>query len=269
MGKYLVMGLAIAFSAFAARAEVVRTLVPNPHRPTQIALTFDACEAWERVSFDRKILDYLVQNQIPTTIFVTGRFARDNANDLQALSKLPFVEIANHSWSHPNTMDRMALDKVKAEVTRAEDEVLNVTGRKPSPYFRFPAGVYDSDTLSAVEELGYQVVHWRWAVGDPDRSMTATKIRARVAAQTKPNDILIFHINGRGWHTGEALPEVIADLRAKGFQFVTLSEGLGGAEHQAARKPSDRFVATNPFDRIMRWAVNRLLFPASENRKDR
>jgi len=34
-------------------------------------------------------------------------------------------------------------------------------------------------------------------------------------------------MNGRGWHTAEALPPIIAQLRARGFRFVTVSEMLG------------------------------------------
>jgi peptidoglycan/xylan/chitin deacetylase (PgdA/CDA1 family) len=35
-----------------------------------------------------------------------------------------------------------------------------------------------------------------------------------------------MHINRRGWHTAEALPEIIDTLRQKGFTFTTVSELL-------------------------------------------
>jgi len=35
-----------------------------------------------------------------------------------------------------------------------------------------------------------------------------------------------MHVNGRGWHTAEALPAVIETLRAQGFSLVTLSQLL-------------------------------------------
>jgi peptidoglycan/xylan/chitin deacetylase (PgdA/CDA1 family) len=35
--------------------------------------------------------------------------------------------------------------------------------------------------------------------------------------------IIVMHVNTRGWHTAEALPEIIANLRKKGYSFVTVS----------------------------------------------
>jgi hypothetical protein len=40
----------------------------------------------------------------------------------------------------------------------------------------------------------------------------------------RPGSIVILHANGRGYHTGEALPVAIPALKAKGFEFVTVSE---------------------------------------------
>jgi peptidoglycan/xylan/chitin deacetylase (PgdA/CDA1 family) len=35
-----------------------------------------------------------------------------------------------------------------------------------------------------------------------------------------------MHVNGRGWHTAEALPEIIQSLRRKGFVFIKVSDLL-------------------------------------------
>ena len=48
-------------------------------------------------------------------------------------------------------------------------------------------------------------------------------------AGTRPGDILIFHINGRGWHTAEALPRMIEGLSAAGYRFVLLRDYLKSA----------------------------------------
>jgi peptidoglycan/xylan/chitin deacetylase (PgdA/CDA1 family) len=40
---------------------------------------------------------------------------------------------------------------------------------------------------------------------------------AWVLAKARPGSIVVMHMNRRGWHTAEALPEIIAGLRAKGF----------------------------------------------------
>jgi peptidoglycan/xylan/chitin deacetylase (PgdA/CDA1 family) len=46
--------------------------------------------------------------------------------------------------------------------------------------------------------------------------------------------IIIMHANGRGWHTAEALPQIIAFLRGRGFELVTVSELLGPAPSSPA-----------------------------------
>ncbi len=35
-----------------------------------------------------------------------------------------------------------------------------------------------------------------------------------------------MRMNGRGWHTAEALPTVIANFRAKGLELVKISDLL-------------------------------------------
>ena len=196
-----------------------------PTRERVVALTFDACEAGERVTLDHGITDYLVGRRIPFTVFMGGRFARDNADDVRALARHDFVSIQNHSWSHPRDMRLLDDDHVRAEVRRAESAVAAVSGRRPT-LFRFPGGNADDRTVAIVRGLGYQVVHWRWAEGDPAPSVDAERLVAQTLARTRPGDILIFHVNGRGWHTAEALPRIVDGLAAKGYRFVTVAEAL-------------------------------------------
>lgn len=205
-----------------ARADVITRL---PTNEKVVALTFDACEALKPVKLDHGIADYLVARRIPFTIFMGGLFARDNANDVKALAANDFVEIENHSYSHNNNMPGLSDARVRSEVLRAQSEIFKATGRV-THFFRFPAGHYDARTLSMVEAMGYRVVHWRWPEGDPDAQESADMLVRRTLKGTEPGDILIFHINGRGVHTSEALPRVIDGLEAEGYRFVLLKDYL-------------------------------------------
>lgn len=212
-----------ALLALPARAEVIRRL---PTGDRVVALTFDGCEAPSAPAwFDRRILDILVGQKIPFTVFVTGRFAARNKDELARLARMSFVEVENHSQDHPNHMERMAPDQVREQVAAADAVIEGVTGRRPT-FFRFPAGNYSPAALAAVEAGGHRVVHWSWESGDPARGMTAAELKGRVHAKTRPGDILIFHINGRAPATGEALPEMLADLKRQGYRFVRLDEVL-------------------------------------------
>jgi peptidoglycan-N-acetylglucosamine deacetylase len=193
-----------------------------PTRERVVALTFDACEAFERMHLDHGITDYLVGRRIPFTVFMGGRFARDNAEDVRELARHDFVSIQNHTWSHPRDLRLVDDERVRSEVRRAEAMLLELTGHRPT-LFRFPGGYADERTVALVRGLGYQVVHWRWAEGDPAPDIDADRLVAQTFERTRPGDILIFHVNGRGWHTAEALPRIVDGLAARGFRFVTVA----------------------------------------------
>ncbi|MBX9634126.1 MAG: polysaccharide deacetylase family protein [Magnetospirillum sp.] len=204
-----------------AHAQVVEHL---PTRDKVVALTFDACEgkgkpAW----FDHSILTILEAEKLPFTIFATGLFAERNKDELARLALLPQVEIENHSLDHPQHMETLPPAKSVAQVEDADRIIAAITGRKPV-FFRFPAGNYDAATLAAVEATGHRVVHWSWASGDPAKGLQPGRLKSWVLDRTRPGDILIFHINGRAPATGQALPDILAELRRRGFRFVRLDE---------------------------------------------
>ncbi len=247
------MGMRIYIVAFCllalspSRADVI-TRLPTSDRV--VALTFDACEGWERVSFDREVLDFVLEQKIPVTLFVTGKFVQNNATDIARLSKLDFVDIENHSWDHPNTMNRFDPHRVVNEVGRAQQEIGRVTG-KPPQFFRFPAGNFNQRGLKAVEDLGLKVVHWRWASGDPSHGETAARLFTRTMTNVEPGDVLIFHINGRGVHTAEALPHIVAALKEQGFRFVLVSDYVGRSHPHNTPAPDITASARSIFESLM------------------
>ncbi len=137
---------------------------------------------------------------------------------------LPFVEIGNHSLNHYSHMELLPEEKLRREVMAAEKLIKNITGRK-AKYFRFPEGNCDGPSVEQVEKMRYKVVHWSFSSGDPDINITPERLTKWVVSKTKPGSILIFHINGRGFSTGEALPGIISALRRKGLKFVRLEDG--------------------------------------------
>lgn len=226
LGRLLAAALvaAVAWLAGAsARAQVIEHL---PAGESRVALTFDGCEGRGGPAYlDQALVDYLVAEKLPFTLFATGLFARRNADKLAALAASPLVEVENHSLDHPQHMERLSPDQVRAQVAEADDAIAAVTGRKPR-FFRFPAGNYDAATLAAVEATGHRVVHWTFASGDPVRGLSPERLRNWVLSKTRSGDILIFHINGRAPATAQALPAIVAELRRRKVEFVRLDEVL-------------------------------------------
>ncbi|MBF0130388.1 MAG: polysaccharide deacetylase family protein [Alphaproteobacteria bacterium] len=212
----------LLLAATAARAEVI-TRLPTEERV--VALTFDACESVTPAELDRRIVSVLAAEGVPYTVFVGGRFARHQRDALAALAATGMVELENHSFNHPQHMERLSPERIRREVEDTEALIRDITGRS-TRFFRFPAGHYDGPALALVESLGHRVVHWETPSGDPAAAIDAETLLRWVLGHTRPGTIHIFHINGRGRHTAAILPRLIAELRRKGYRFVRLDEFL-------------------------------------------
>ncbi len=185
-----------------------------------VFLTFDACETRSPAYFDRPLLEYIVENKLPVTLFLSGKFIERNREDVEKISRSDFIRIENHSYSHRD-FRRLSPSEIREDVLKNEQLIYEVTGRKPR-LFRFPYGYYTEEAIGIIEELGYRIVHWSFESGDPDRTLTSNRLYEHVISNSRNGSILIFHINGRGWKTGEVLPHVVKYLREKGFRFELL-----------------------------------------------
>ena len=81
--------------------------------------------------------------------------------------------------------------------------------------------------VQEIHRLGLTVIQWDVVSGDPVKRRTAPLIERRVLSQTQNGSIIIMHANGRGWHTAEALPQMIEYLQSQGYTLVTVSQLLG------------------------------------------
>src|SRR5205085_10210179 len=97
------------------------------------------------------------------------------------------------------------------------------TGRLPR-FFRPPYGDVDPELTEEAGRSGLRTVEYDFPSGDPDRRITRERLVAWVLAKARPGSIVVMHMNRRGWHTAEALPEIVAGLRAKGFRLSTVGE---------------------------------------------
>lgn len=193
----------------------------------QVALTFDACETKVPAGYDSKLIDELVQNQAPATLFLGGKWMEDHPRETEALARNPLFELGNHSYLHPH-MTAVADDKqLLFEIQEPERIMKRLTGKRPL-VFRPPYGEFNQHVLDMIASAGERPILWNLVTGDPDPKVTAAGIIRIVKSKAKNGSIIIMHMNGRGRHSAEALPAVIAELRAKGLKLVTVSELLNG-----------------------------------------
>lgn len=65
-----------------------------------IALTFDACGGEHGSLYDEALMNYLIEHQIPATLFVNARWIKANEPLFLELAENPLFQIENHGTEH-------------------------------------------------------------------------------------------------------------------------------------------------------------------------
>ena len=207
-----------------------------------VALTFDMCETPGQITgYDAALVDYLRANEIRATFFSGGKWMRSHAERTQQLMADPLFEMANHAEAHRNLrlLSGNALSEEiqgpqrSYEVQRAalgaracaKDDPAFSSIPPRMGLFRFPFGACNQASLDAVNDVGLLAIQWDLSTGDPVPAQSAQAI-ADAMLRANPGAIIIGHSNGRGFHTAEALAIAIPQMKAKGYEFVTVSELL-------------------------------------------
>jgi peptidoglycan/xylan/chitin deacetylase (PgdA/CDA1 family) len=187
-----------------------------------VALTFDACSTRKRSRYDERITKVLVDMKVPATIFFGGKWIEDNPQHAKELAALPQFEFGNHTYLHPH-LTTVTDARMRHELSWTQAMMYTVTG-KQATLFRAPFGEYDHRVVEYAASKGMTTVQYDLASGDPDEAVTKEGLVKFVIESVRPGSIVVMHINRRGWHTAEALPEIIEGLRQKGFTFVTVGD---------------------------------------------
>lgn len=195
-----------------------------------VALTFDGGAGNEAAA---SILRTLGREGVPASFFLTGEFVDDFPSTARTIAA--GYPIGNHSYHHPD-FTTLSATAIRSELTTAAARIEAVTGQDPRPWFRFPSGAADSRSISVVNAECY--VPFRWTVDTlgwkgTSGGQSATSVVSRVLAAAQPGEIVLMHLGANPTdHStldADALPQVIAGLRSRGYSFVTLSAVIGSA----------------------------------------
>jgi peptidoglycan/xylan/chitin deacetylase (PgdA/CDA1 family) len=242
------------YSPLPQRGAVRRVKLPAGQK--LVALTFDLCEQpFEIAGYQGGMVDFLRQKQVKATFFMGGKWMLSHRERTQQLMTDPLFEVANHSWEHRNLRQlsgRALVDEIKnAQLAYEEvrDELAAKQCVRPAAarnassaasaveqsskrlgLMRFPYGACNPAALNEVAQQGLLPIQWDVSSGDPTFGVSARMIEQQVLANVQPGSIVLFHANGRGWHTEGALPAIISALKAQGYSFVTVSELMAAGE---------------------------------------
>ena len=187
-------------------------------RPRLIALTFDDGPYAVTTPL---LLDVLNDLRVRATFFLIGRDAELQPELTRRIVSEGF-EVANHTYTHPR-LDIAPAKRVVEELVNGTRALRAFTNAKTiSEEWRPPHGRYTEATITTAQRLGYTTVLWNDDPGDYRRYATSQMLRAHIAAHASAPEILLLHSGVLS--TIEMLPSVVAEFRAQGYTFVTVSE---------------------------------------------
>ncbi|CAH1219527.1 hypothetical protein PAECIP111893_04554 [Paenibacillus plantiphilus] len=234
--RYLLIGIGILFAAGVIYAEKDNITVFAPNQPAAIysvptekkvvAFTFDISWGDKRTE---PILEVLKQKNVrKATFFLSSPWSQSHPEIVKKIVEAGY-EIGSHGHKHDN-YSKLSEDEIRTQIQTAHTILSQVTGKSPN-LIRLPNGDFDKRVLSVAEQLNYKVIQW-----DTDSldwmNIGKDKIINRVVSKAHPGDIILMHASDSVKQTHEALPVIIDQLRAKGYDFVTVSELIAQTDLQ-------------------------------------
>jgi peptidoglycan/xylan/chitin deacetylase (PgdA/CDA1 family) len=196
------------------KARVYRSL---PAAGRRVALTFDdggGKTAWYW------ILRELRDSHAKGTFFPIGLYVGDYARNEARLTLKDHMAIGSHTWSHAD-LTSVSDAEVRAQLVRADGVWWDDFRASVVPYLRPPGGAYNSHVLALAGRLGYSRIVL-WDVDSLDWTNPGVKaIVHNVLDHVHNGSIVLMHTRGQ---TPNALPLIIAGLKARHYQMVTVPE---------------------------------------------
>jgi peptidoglycan/xylan/chitin deacetylase (PgdA/CDA1 family) len=79
------------------QAQVIKS---GPSSCPGVALTFDLCPVRNGAGYDQALIDYLIEQKIPATFFMSGKWIAKHDRQVKALLQVPFFEVGTHGEVH-------------------------------------------------------------------------------------------------------------------------------------------------------------------------
>src|SRR5262245_18213083 len=195
-------------------------------RAKTVALTFDD---GPDPTWTPKILAVLRREHVPATFFVVGAHAASYPSIVRA-ELAAGDEVGSHTYTHANLAS--ASWRLPLELTLTQNALAGVAGVRTRllrpPYSSVPDALTEADwvTYRRAARYGYLVV---LATTDSKDWLRPSVQRIVINALPKGDRGAIIMLHDSGGNRAEtvrALPLIIDRLRARGYKFVTVTQGL-------------------------------------------
>lgn len=227
---YLLLALGCAWTQAQERpVEIHDRLVLSVSTAKNVALTLDACTG----RFDDDLVEFLIRNKIPATLFVTKKWLEANPAGVAIIkAHLDLFDVEDHGENHipavigkgrsvygiPGSPDVVHL---RREVTEGAKAIEQYVGVSPH-WYRGATAKYDAQAEQEICRLGYGIAGFS-VNADEGATLHEPVIESRLH-RIQPGDIIIAHMNKPESDTAEGLSAGLIWLLKEGFVFVRLDQ---------------------------------------------
>jgi len=190
-----------------------------------VALTFAA--GADR-GYAQDILDTLAEEHVAASFGVTGQWAKSNADLVKRMAADGHL-IINHTLDHrsftglSDKLGGLSPARRRQELDDADTIIAPLIGHSLKPFYRLPYGDDDAQVASDVLPAGY-TRKIGWTVDSLGwRGASSADILARCLKLAANGGIYVFRV-GRASQDALALPQLIHDLRDRGFAFQRVDQ---------------------------------------------
>src|SRR5580765_3545992 len=227
------------------RIGIVQYTRSLPLEDKEVVLTFDDGPL---PPYTNRVLDALAEHCVKANYFLVGRMARGYPE----LARRILAEghtIGTHSENHLLGFDRAPLDTVKDEIERGIVSVGTALGNRNavSPFFRIPGFLRRPEVENYLQSR--RLMTWSAdVVADDWRHINASEVVRRALARLdeKGKGILLLHDIQPA--TALALPELLRELKTRGYRIVQVVPGKGEMSVPVAATPAPMPAEAAPVD---------------------
>lgn len=228
----LLVALALTPAALAAPSiavEIHDRLSTRADVNTRVALTLDACSG----QYDDDLIQFLIRNRIPATIFATKKWLDRNAYGVSVIkAHLDLFDVEDHGENHipaiigagrkvygiPGEPDLIHLRREVVEGARAVEARIGVAPH----WYRGATAMYDPEAMVEIKRLGYGIAGFS-VNADSGATLDRVAIEKRLE-RVQGGDVIIAHMNKPASDSAEGLSVGLLQLVRKGLVFVRLDQ---------------------------------------------
>ncbi|MGB4092524.1 MAG: endo-1,4-beta-xylanase [Ruminococcus flavefaciens] len=198
----------------------------DPSKP-MIAISFDdGAVGSSPTASSMRIINAIADQGFHATFFYVGSWTQQKGNSGAEEIKYAYqkgMEIANHTWTHPQNLPSMSSPEIRSEVDKTANLLEQITGAKSSKLLRLPYlnnGPAVQSTLSDYGLVSCAIDTGDW--NNASKDQIVNKVKSAMADGSANGAVVLCHETYDT--TAAAIEELAPYIKAQGWQIATMSE---------------------------------------------